>query len=236
MTSVFITSTGTELGKTHVMEILLMEFSARQTTAQGAPIRGLKPVVSGFDASDLKATDPGRILTALGQKITADTIAEICPWRFAAPLAPNMAARCEAVDLVFDDIIAFCRSETAPDGLTLIEGAGGLMAPLTDADLNLDLIAALKCPVILVAGTYLGTISHTLTAIRVLQNAEISIQAVVLSEFPNAPVPAQQTISTLTKFAPGVRFTSVPHQPARDAAQSVDLIAACGLSTMYADE
>lgn len=230
MTTLFVTSTGTELGKTHVMEIL-----CRQLMGQGKVVRALKPVLSGFDATDLEATDPGRIISAIGQNVTEDAIAEICPWRFAAPLSPNMAAQREGVDLDFDDIVAFCRRESKPNSLTLIEGAGGLMAPLTDTHLNLDLAAALKCPVILVAGTYLGTISHTLTAIRVLQNAEVSLSAVVLSEAPGAPVPVDETIATLTRFALGIRFTSLPHQPVRDAVQSVDLAAACGLAKPYAD-
>ena len=84
MTTLFVTSTGTELGKTHVMEIL-----CRQLMGQGKVVRALKPVLSGFDATDLEATDPGRIISAIGQNVTEDAIAEICPWRFAAPLSPG---------------------------------------------------------------------------------------------------------------------------------------------------
>ena len=89
------------------------------------------------------------------------------PWRFAAPLAPDMAAAREGRALDFDRPDRVCRHAIdARTDVLLIEGIGGIMVPLDERHTVLDWMVALRLPVLLVAGSYLGTISHTLTAVR----------------------------------------------------------------------
>jgi len=90
--------------------------------------------------------------------------------------------------------------------LTLIEGVGGVMVPLTEQRTVRDWMAALRIPAILVTGSYLGSISHTLTAIEALRAASIPIHAIIVSESEASPVPLADTLATIRAFA-----GDVPH-------------------------
>ena len=84
--------------------------------------------------------------------------------------------------------------------LTLIEGVGGAMVPLNDTHTVRDWIAALGIPVILVTGSYLGSISHTLTAIEALRVTNIPIRALIISETADSTVPLAETLQTILPF------------------------------------
>jgi dethiobiotin synthetase len=193
----FITATGTDIGKTFVARGLL-----RALRAAGRNVAALKPVVSGFDPAEAAGSDSGLLLAALGRPVSPDAIAAISPWRFAAPLAPDMAAAREKRTLDMRELIRFCHAAIeAEPGMLLIEGAGGLMSPVSAEHIMLDWIAALGLPVILVAGSYLGTISHTLTALDVLARRSLKVVAVVVSETAGSPVRLDETRETLARFA-----------------------------------
>jgi dethiobiotin synthetase len=126
-----------------------------------------------------------------------------------------MAAARENRTIGFTELVAFCRDEiTSADGTLFIEGVGGVMAPLDGGHTVLDWIAALDIPAILVAGTYLGTISHTLTALDVLASRRIAVRAVVLNDSENTPVSVAETIGTIGYFARGVPIVAVPRSRA----------------------
>ncbi len=180
MSAYFVTGAGTEVGKTFVSAALLTEARAR-----GVTVQGLKPVMSGFAPDNLQESDAGLLLSACGETTSRENIDRICLYAFQAPRAPNIAAREECVSMDGDEITSFCRrhiATTEPRGLLLIEGAGGVMSPTTDAMLQLDLICALSLPTILVTGAYLGAISHTLSALKILQATEIPVAAIVVSQ------------------------------------------------------
>jgi len=88
MSAIFITATGTDIGKTFVAAGLI-----RHWRAAGRTVEALKPVVTGFDPAAAAASDPGVLLTALGRPVTPAEIDSLAPWRFTAPLSPDMAAR-----------------------------------------------------------------------------------------------------------------------------------------------
>ena len=90
MTAIFITATGTDIGKTFVAASLIGHF--RQ---MGRLVEAIKPVVSGFDPAQAATSDPGVLLKALGLPVTAPQIERISPWRFRAALSPDLAARRE---------------------------------------------------------------------------------------------------------------------------------------------
>ena len=150
-------------------------------------------------------SDPGVLLAALGRRVDADSVAAIAPWRFAAPLSPDMAARREGRRVDFDSLLAFCREAMAQPGRDLlIEGVGGVMVPLDERRTVRDWIAALGAPAILVAGSYLGTISHTLTAIAALREAGAALDSVVVDESAGAAPPLAETAGVIARFAGGV--------------------------------
>jgi dethiobiotin synthetase len=208
MTGLFITATGTGIGKTLLTTIL-----CHQLTRRGRDVCALKPVVSGF-ASDDPASDPALILRSLEKEATPSAIAAIAPWRFPAPVSPHLAARLAGRTLALDDVAAFCREQAhiARD-LLLIEGAGGVMSPIDDSHTYLDLIAILGHPTILVTGSYLGAISHTLTAICALKSRDVPIRGIVVSESePSAGlVETAQIIERLA--APALSLYTLPRIP-----------------------
>ena len=142
MTAFFITATGTDIGKTFVAAGLI-----RHMQAAGRPVEALKPVVSGFDPGAWHGSDPGVLLAALGRPAELAEIERISPWRFTAPLSPDMAARREGRAIDFEALVEFCRrSMTQASGTLLIEGIGGIMVPLDDRHTVLDWMSALRIP------------------------------------------------------------------------------------------
>jgi dethiobiotin synthetase len=203
MSAYFITATGTDVGKTFVAAGLV-----RTLRAQGKAVRALKPVVSGFDMAKARASDPGVLLEAMGEAVTQETVARISPWRYAAPLSPDMAAAREGREIDFDALIAFCRK--AAPGTLLVEGVGGVMVPLDARHTVLDWMAALQIPAILVAGSYLGAISHTLTAADAVMRAGVAIAALVVNDSGDGAVPLADTAATLRRFLPATPIATIP--------------------------
>ena len=193
MKALFVTGTGTDLGKTHVACALL-----KAARALGLRVDAFKPVVSGFDPEAPESSDPARLAAAIGRP---NAWAEISPRRYRAPLAPNLAARLEGDTLRMSDLVGDCRAWLADRSvdLALVEGAGGVMSPMTDNATNLDLMVALDLPILLVAGSYLGAASHLLTALEVLRARRLRVTAVVVSESLDAP-DLQQTVDMLKAF------------------------------------
>lgn len=209
MSAVFVTATGTDVGKTFLACGLI-----RHLRAGGHTVGALKPVVSGFDPAHPETSDGGALLAALGLPLSPDNIARMSPWRFAAPLSPDMAARREARTIDFFELVAACKAKVADTDPLLIEGVGGLMVPLDESHTVLDWIVALDLPVLLAAGSYLGALSHTLTALDVLTSRGRTIAAVVVSESTDSTVPLDETADTLRRFARGIEIVVLPRQPA----------------------
>ena len=112
-----------------------------------------------------------------------------------------MAAERENAVVPAGAVGAFCaRALENSDGVCLIEGAGGLMSPLGRDFTNLDLLALLDVRVVLVAGTYLGTISHTLTACAALAARGREPWAIVLSQSVDDPVTPSETAASMGRF------------------------------------
>ncbi len=210
MTAVFITATGTDIGKTFVARGLIAQLRAR-----GRTVEALKPVVTGFDPHTPQVSDTGRLLLALGRTLTPQTIAEASPYRMCAPLSPDIAAAREGTRVDFAALNAHCRRAVAAhrDAL-VIEGIGGIMVPLDDRHTVLDWMIELDLPLILVAGTYVGTLSHTLSALDVLDRSGLKIAAVVVNETPGSAATLDDTAATLRRFSGGIEVFELPRLPA----------------------
>ena len=210
MAAYFVTSTGTDVGKTFVTAGLI-----RHLRVGGAAVDALKPVVSGYDSSVVETSDPAVLLGALGRPVRADEVERIAPWRFRAPLSPDLAAARESRAIDFDHLIDFSRAAIdGTRGTLFIEGVGGIMVPLTGEHTVLDWMAALGIPLVLVVGGYLGTISHTLTALDVLRQRRLAVAAIVVSESERNPVELEDTVASIGRFAGGVTVIGLPRLPA----------------------
>jgi dethiobiotin synthetase len=196
MSAVFITGTGTGVGKTFVATGII---HCSRGLCQS--VDALKPVVSGFDPAAPSGSDPAVLLEALGRAIGPEELQAISPWRFRAPLSPDMAARAEDRAIDFDELVNYCRAKNAEhSGTLLIEGIGGVMVPLDKRHTVLDLMIALQLPVILTAGSYLGTLSHVLCAQEVILRHALDLRAIAVSETQDSPVPFEATLATLANF------------------------------------
>ena len=128
MSAIFITATGTDVGKTYVAASLI-----RHLRQLGHSVDAIKPIVSGFDPAQAATSDPGILLEALGLPVTADEIEHTSPWRFRDPVSPDLAAAREGRRIDVDEVVVFCQDAIAQcRDVLLIEGVGGIMVPLAD--------------------------------------------------------------------------------------------------------
>jgi dethiobiotin synthetase len=199
MSAVFVAGAGTDVGKTHVAATLI-----RRMRDLGQPIQAIKPLVSGFDPHDWARSDPGRLLAALGEAPSPAALDALSPWRYRAPLAPDMAAAREGAVIDAPAVFAYCRARMAAAGEAplFIEGVGGVMSPIAPDLTNLDWMRALGCPVLLVGGSYLGAISHMLTAAEVITAAGLTLAAAVVSESATGDAPFDETLASLGRLSP----------------------------------
>jgi dethiobiotin synthetase len=223
----FITATGTDAGKTW-----LTAGVAAVCHARGIAVRALKPVMSGYDAAHPAASDAGRLLEKVGAGGTAADVEGIAPWRFAAPLSPDLAAARESRSLDFDALVAWCDGEIlrnrAAGGLLLIEGIGGALVPLDKTHTVREWIAALDIPVVLVAGSYLGALSHTLATLAALRAAGIEPAALVVNASPDSPVALSDTLASLAPHVGTVPLLALQRDDALGLARLADFLLGTG--------
>ena len=175
----FVTSTGTEIGKTFLSVKIIEYFLKKNIT-----IDPYKPILSGFDKKKLHKTDSGKLLIAAKKESSLINIEKITPWLFKKPLAPSISAKYENKNISYKELKNWClnKKKLSMCNYLLFEGAGGLMVPIERKKTFINLFKDLKSPVVLVVGNYLGTISHTLSAINNLINHNIDIINVVFNE------------------------------------------------------
>ncbi len=206
MQKFFITSTGTGIGKTLITTALCHQFKA-----DGKKVSAIKPIISGYSIDDLNS-DTALILQSCSLPVTQENIEKTSPWRFTAPLSPDMAAAREGKKILLEDIVSFCKQQEKTDmDILLVEGVGGVCVPLNSSHTILDLMAALDYKIILVCGSYLGSLSHTLTAIHSLAARNLKPYALIISESEESPVTFAENFATLSNFLPaGLPIINVP--------------------------
>ena len=198
MPAFYVTATGTDIGKTYAAASLLRAARARKIR-----VMATKPVMTGFAETELEQSDCGRLLSAMGEPCTPAAVSAMCHTRLAPPLAPNVAMRLAGVEQDYDGILGFVRRRLdAESDLHLVEGAGGVMSPVTDDRLQIDLMADLGLPVILVTAAYLGSVSHTLTAIDALQGRGLAIARVIISQPGPEGGDDREFAREITRFRP----------------------------------
>lgn len=212
MQSFFITSSGTDIGKTLVTTTLCW-----QLKQLGKTVTALKPVITGYHELD-DGSDTALILKSCGITPTPQLMKTVSPWRFTAPLAPNMASGREGQVISLETLVQFCRDHAMLESdVVLVEGVGGVMSPINNQHTALDWMTELGWPAVLVVGSYLGAISHALTALVTLQSRNIMVRALVVSESPDSGVPLDDTVATLEKFVPAyIPIVKIPRQRKKD--------------------
>lgn len=183
----FIAGTDTGVGKTIVAAGLVAALRAR-----GEQIGVWKPVQSGTSQHD--PDSDGCRLTRLSG--VTDRVEEVAPLSFSAPLTPVLAAEKEGVVLTLSQVIEAGLPLTNRHSALIVEGAGGLAAPLTENELVADLIIALKLPMLLVARPGLGTINHTLLSLFFARRHNIPVAGVIINGYRDAETISDESLYT----------------------------------------
>ena len=203
---IFITGTDTGVGKTIVAATLAYTLKQRQID-----FGYIKPMESGIVSSDYLAQKSDAALVKRAGSMP-ESFAEIVPFTFPEPLAPLLAARRAGVVITKTNLAAAVKKLIQPRRLTLIEGAGGLLAPLCENFLVLDLIKELNLPVLLVCRTALGSVNHTLLTLNRLRRENIDILGLIANHTTSITGVAEETFtSQLTEFDPVTILGELPH-------------------------
>jgi dethiobiotin synthetase len=179
----FVTGTGTGVGKTFVAASI-----ARTLAAAGRRVGVYKPAASGcrWVEGKLLSDDALALWEAAGRP---GELEQVCPQRFAAPLAPHLAARAEGREIDAALLRRGLDPWLACSEIVVVEGAGGLLSPLTDDEYVADLAADFGWPLVVVAANVLGTIHQTLAALVVAATFRdgLDVAGVVLNQSCSEP-------------------------------------------------
>lgn len=184
--AIFLTGTGTGVGKTVAGCVI-----AAHWAAQGRSPRVMKPAESGCALMDgnLVPRDALALKTAAGDPRPLE---EICPYRYEIPLTPAHAAEREGEAPDMERIVDSIKALKEEENPLLVEGAGGLLAPLAEGVLMSDLALAANLPLVLVAPLGLGAINHTLLSVREARRQGLTILGVILSDTTGEAAPAAE--------------------------------------------
>jgi dethiobiotin synthetase len=173
----FITGTDTGAGKTVLSAALLAAM-----TAAGERVHAHKPVVTGLEEPSSSWPADHELLASAADMTPED----VAPLRYGPAVSPHLAAQLAGERIDPATLLAAAQA-AAKDTTLIVEGVGGLLAPLADGYTVCDLAAALGLPVLIAARPGLGTINHTLLTLRAAGAAGLDVRAVVLTPWPEDP-------------------------------------------------
>ncbi len=177
MRGVFVTGTGTEVGKTVVAAVI-----ARTLAAEGTRVAVFKPALSGLEEGG--EADQALLRRASGSAQSDD---QIVPYRYDPPVSPHLAAELAGERIDPERLVAAARAAAAGAELLVCEGVGGILVPLTLGYLVRDFARELALPVVVAASPALGTINHTLLTLEATRAVGLEIRSVVLTPWPDEP-------------------------------------------------
>lgn len=194
---IFITGTDTGVGKTVAAAAL-----ARLLRDKGVNVGVMKPVTSGCDARGGELFSADAELLAFGAKTAVSH--EVAPYLFREPIAPSAAAEIEHTRVEFSRILAAYHRLAEQHDFIIVEGAGGLMVPLSGGLMVADLVKLLALPLLVVARPDLGTVNHTVLTTFVARQMEIDVRGVLINGYPEEPSLAESTAPHLIDSLAGV--------------------------------
>jgi dethiobiotin synthetase len=180
---VFVTGTGTEVGKTVVAAVI-----ARTLAQDGLRVAVFKPAISGLD--DGGEPDHELLRRAAGSPQSDD---EIAPHRYGPPVSPHLGAELAGKRIEPARLVRAAHDAAARADCLVCEGVGGLLVPLTLGYLMRDLARELDLPVVIAAPPGLGTINHALLTIEAARSVGLEVMAVVLTPWPEDPSPVERS-------------------------------------------
>jgi len=215
--SYFVTGTDTGVGKTLISCALLHGFAA-----QGKRVVGMKPVAAGCadggqheDVGQLRAAS--NVLASHGQ---------INPYCFAQAAAPHLAAQFVGISINFERIAESFSELSGQADVVIVEGAGGLLVPLSGNQDSADLVMRMNLPVILVAGIRLGCLNHALLTVEAIATRGLTLAGWVANVLDEHMAMREANIAALQQRISAPLLGVVPYQAQPDAravAECLDL-------------
>jgi dethiobiotin synthetase len=216
LSGIFVTGTGTEVGKTVVAAV-----AARTLAADGAAVAVFKPCVTGLD----EPPADGPICRDIGDKSahrladhellrlaagSSQSDEEIAPYRYGPPASPHLAAALAGEEIDPGRLRVTAREAAASADEIVCEGVGGLLVPLAADYLVRDLALELGYPLVIAAAPGLGTINHTLLTIEAARGAGLTVAAVVLTPWPEKPSEVERSNRETIASLGGVEVLTLP--------------------------
>ncbi|MBN2530603.1 MAG: dethiobiotin synthase [Deltaproteobacteria bacterium] len=177
--TIFITGTGTDVGKTIVTRALVRALVNRRVR-----LNAVKPVESGVPIIDGNPAPPDGTALIRAAK-TCRSMAQTCRYMFRTPVSPHLAARLEQESIDEGALHHFIQEASSDCDLLVAEGAGGLLVPLNDSTLYADFIARTRAELLIITPDILGAINNTLLTIEAARHRQIPIVGVILNQGPN---------------------------------------------------
>ena len=176
--SIFITGTGTGVGKTIVGSAILYYWSSL-----GLFPRVMKPLESGCISGLHFPSDAITLRNAASDLRSLD---QICPYRYKSPLAPLYAAEIEGNHIDYSKILAMISELKSYKGPVIIEGCGGLMVPLTPEIQVIDLIKDSGLDLVIISSLGLGCLNHTQLTLQTAESKGIRVSGIILNDVDGA--------------------------------------------------
>lgn len=216
----FITGTDTGVGKTIVAATL-----ARLLKIRGCNVGVMKPVTSGcLEKDGRRISEDCELLRWAAGLDTEEP--DSAPYLLAAPLAPSVAAEQEGVRIDFDRIGACYKRLADRYEFVIVEGAGGLMVPISGGMLIADLVRHLNLPLLVVTRPNLGTINHTFLTTYAAGQLGLSTKGIIINNYPQEPGPAEAYAPHLLDSLCGPLLGVYPHSASSDPREIIDALAA----------
>lgn len=216
---IFITGTDTGVGKTMVAAAL-----ARFLVKKGLKVGVMKPAESGVD--DPVGLGPDAALLAWAAN-TDDAPDDISPYRFKAPLAPSVAAQHENIRILPGLIQEKLEKLQGKSDYMIIEGAGGLMVPMSGGFLVADIARQARLPLMIVSRPDLGTINHTFLTVFASMQMELPLAGYMINRMPDNPdAAAGSAPHTMASLIPSDLLGVLPAIMETDPRSLVELLAA----------
>ncbi|HNQ04943.1 MAG TPA: dethiobiotin synthase [Thiobacillaceae bacterium] len=219
MPGFFITGTDTGVGKTRVAAALLQAYGRL-----GYRCVGMKPVAAGASLQDgVWRNEDVELLRQAGNVQASGEC--LNPYLFRAAIAPHIAAEHKGVNIELARIRAAYTHLTQLAEVVVVEGAGGLLVPLSPGRDMGDLAVALGLPLVLVVGMRLGCLNHALLTWEAIQARNLRLAGWVANRLDPSMAAYEENLATLVRRLPVPLLAELPHQAGMDAASMARLFA-----------
>jgi dethiobiotin synthetase len=209
----FITGTDTGVGKTLVAAALVKHFARA-----GRQVVGMKPVAAGsvWDGDRLLNEDVAQLMAASNVKAALE---HVNPYVFAAPIAPHIAAAQAGVSMSIPKLKSDFEVLANAAEVVVVEGAGGFLVPLSDAEDMADLAVALGLPVILVVGMRLGCLNHALLTVAAIKARGLYLAGWVANSIDPHMANFAENLDSLKRRIPALCLGVIPYSADVTSAQ-----------------